>query len=158
MILQNILSESAFLNDSSEVIDIRLWQTAKRRGKDLWGLETYEQEQAILEKLSVKWQVKTLLKTVGNMRNARSQARKAIKNYLKQDIEKLHAGAKKMSAKSRKWLIYSRNEAMAERFAELAAHSTLFAAVGAGHLSGGKGLLRLLKKQGAKIQPVELLT
>jgi uncharacterized protein YbaP (TraB family) len=54
----------------------------------------------------------------------------------------------------RKLLLYERNTIMAERFAEIARQESLFCAVGAGHLSGKKGLLRLLKKEGFKVRPI----
>ena len=47
---------------------------------------------------------------------------------------------------------------MTKRFAKIARSQTLFCAVGAGHLAGQKGMLRLLKKKGFNVRPVERLT
>ena len=62
--------------------------------------------------------------------------------------------AKRSSRGLRSLLIYERNERMAARFAELAFEKTTFAAVGAAHLDGKKGLLRLLKMGGFSVKHV----
>jgi uncharacterized protein YbaP (TraB family) len=54
----------------------------------------------------------------------------------------------------RKALLFDRNKIMARRFAEMARQNSLFCAVGAGHLAGQKGMLRLLKKQGFKVRAI----
>ena len=54
----------------------------------------------------------------------------------------------------RRVLIFARNARMAERFDELAREQALFAAVGAAHLPGGKGMLRLLKHRGWRVRAV----
>jgi uncharacterized protein YbaP (TraB family) len=51
-------------------------------------------------------------------------------------------------------LIYRRNQHMARAFADIAREKPLFCAVGAGHLPGGKGMLRLLKQRGFRIEPI----
>jgi uncharacterized protein YbaP (TraB family) len=43
---------------------------------------------------------------------------------------------------------------MAERIIKLSADQSLFTAIGAGHLAGKKGVLRLLKKAGLKVVPI----
>lgn len=154
MLLQNILTESAFLNDSPDTMDAYLWQFAKRQNKRLLGLESFDEQHALLEKLSLKWQIKLLGKTLKRMRSARARARRIIRAYLEQDLARLHKSAKKTGGKARKWLLYARNKTMAQRFWEAAQKQSLFAAVGAGHLLGSKGVLQLLKKQGAKVRPV----
>jgi uncharacterized protein YbaP (TraB family) len=63
---------------------------------------------------------------------------------------------KKNAKGLRKMMLYHRNEVMAGRIAALARQQSLFAAIGAGHLLGGKGVLRLLKKEGLKVVPVQV--
>ena len=61
---------------------------------------------------------------------------------------------KKTAGSMRDALLYDRNIIMADRIEELGSQSSLFAAIGAGHLGGKKGVLRLLKQKGCEIIPV----
>ena len=45
---------------------------------------------------------------------------------------------------------------MAKRIGLMAKEQSIFAAIGASHLGGQKGVLRLLKKEGFKVRPVQI--
>jgi Uncharacterized protein conserved in bacteria len=77
-----------------------------------------------------------------------------LARYAQGDIQGLYKSAKKDAKGMRKVLLYRRNRLMAKRFAEIASREPLFCAVGAGHLAGGKGMLRLLKNAGFSLRPV----
>ncbi len=51
-------------------------------------------------------------------------------------------------------MIFERNIHMAETIAMLAGKSPTFIAVGAGHLSGASGILRMLKHRGFQLNPL----
>ena len=74
--------------------------------------------------------------------------------YREGDIRQLFQVAKKDARGMRRLLLYERNASMVKRFSEIALGKSLFCAVGAGHLAGAKGMLRLLKKQGFKLKPL----
>ncbi|NNE29318.1 MAG: hypothetical protein HKN16_06760 [Saprospiraceae bacterium] len=57
----------------------------------------------------------------------------------------------------RKTMVYDRNTQMVESFLSIAKGTTLFAAVGGGHLYGRKGMLPMLKHSGCRIRPVKPL-
>lgn len=154
MLIQNILTEAAFLNDSPESIDQHLWMYATAQQKQLLGLETHEEQQVLLSRLSLSWQARMLGKYLRTMRSSHAKARRIIAAYLCQDTAVLYKSAKKTGGKARKWLLYERNKIMAKRFLQHAGQQTLFAAIGAGHLCGGKGVLRLLQKAGFKVKAV----
>jgi len=54
----------------------------------------------------------------------------------------------------RKLMLYRRNTIMADRFSEKIYKKSIFCAIGAGHLGGKQGVLRLLKLNGLVVQPV----
>jgi len=56
--------------------------------------------------------------------------------------------------KLRKMMIDDRNFIMADRIAKMTSQQTAFVAVGAGHLGGKKGVLRLLKLKDIKLKPI----
>ena len=52
-------------------------------------------------------------------------------------------------------MIYNRNKAWAEKLPTIMKAAPTFVAVGALHLPGEKGLLKLLKSQGYTVEPVK---
>ncbi len=74
--------------------------------------------------------------------------------YRKGELPRLHKKAKRSLGKMRKPLLYDRNIIMAERIAEIIVNRSSFIAIGAGHLAGSKGVLRLLKQRGIKVSRV----
>ena len=79
-----------------------------------------------------------------------------MNHYLNGHIDKLYLSGKKSLGVWRKTLLKDRNIKMASRLEEMSKLESIFCAVGAGHLSGKHGVLRLLKRAGAKISPVKL--
>ena len=55
----------------------------------------------------------------------------------------------------RRILLYKRNYIITDSISKHAQGSSVFCAVGAGHLHGYKGILRLLKHKGFKVKPVK---
>jgi uncharacterized protein YbaP (TraB family) len=113
-----------------------------------------EEQFQVLEKIPLEEQLKMLLSIGKNIKRYRRHILHSAELYQKSDLRRLSKSVAKNTGKLRKELIYKRNEVMAERIAALASETSIFAAIGAGHLGGGKGVLRLLKKKGLKVKPV----
>lgn len=154
LLVINLLTESFFEADMPEPLDSHLFNYAKVLNKRMDGLETFEEQLNVLVELSLKSQFKSLISTVKKFKNFKQQLKKLTQYYMRQDIQKLYQTAKRNSKGMRKILIYKRNKIMANRIDELVRKESAFIAVGAGHLAGEKGILRLLKKQGYKVTPV----
>jgi uncharacterized protein YbaP (TraB family) len=80
--------------------------------------------------------------------------KKMLEWYRRGEIRQLYQAAKRDAKGLRRVLIYDRNALMAQRFAEIARREPLFCAVGAAHLAGQKGMLRLLKRDGFRVEAV----
>lgn len=155
VLLINMLTESNFNSDMELSLDEYLYNHAKLNGKRLDGLETFEEQLQVLKKIALKDQVKSLVAIVKKYNTFSRQLRKMTKYYLKMDIQQLYKSTRKNSKGMRKILLFKRNKIMARRIGEIVQNETAFIAVGAGHLAGGKGVLRYLKKQGYTIKPVK---
>ena len=75
-----------------------------------------------------------------------------MQRYANGELQALYKAAKKDAKGMRKILIYRRNRLMTKRFLELMHTQSVFCAVGAGHLPGGKGMLRFLKNAGCRVE------
>lgn len=135
-------------------LDEYLWNFAKNNDKNLLGIETFDEQMEVLEKIPLRTQVKMLLGLSSNINSFRKHTLHLAELYQNGEFQRLSKSVKKNAKGLRKLLLYHRNEVMADRIFELVKSETLFAAVGAGHLGGGKGVIRLLKKKGLTLKPV----
>lgn len=149
----------ALTNDlvSSEAplsLDETLWEQARALGKRTAGVETFAEQLDTLKRIPFDLHLKNLIWLLKNHSRQKRRLKKMFRWYRAGDIRKLYRAAKKDAKGMRKLLLYERNMIMARRFAEMARQESLFCAVGAGHLYGQKGLLRILKKAGFTVKPV----
>ncbi len=154
IMVTNFLTESLLSKDRWHSLDTMLWHFAKKNGKILRGVETTDEQMSVLKKMSVEEQLKGLREMVSHFSKFRKQIQHMARLYEQADIQKLYKEAKKSTRGSRQLLLYKRNIIMAERLSDMADEGSICAAIGAGHLAGSKGVLRLLKKKGYDITPI----
>lgn len=154
MSVSTALSMSFLLEESMHSLDETLWQYARAQGKRTTGVETFADQLVTLELIPFELHIKGLTWLLKNHQRHKTRLHKMMRRYAEGDIQQLYKSARRDAKGMRKVLLYRRNKEMSKRFAALARESTLFCAVGAGHLAGAKGMLRLLKKAGFKIEAV----
>ncbi len=133
-------------------IDLEIWEKAREEGLKTLGLESNEQHYGLLEDISLQEQSRLLLQTTRNIRRSRKRLYHLYDLYREENLAQLHQSAKRGMGKMREKMLYARNRLMAERIAQLADQAPGLAVMGAAHLSGGKGILRLLKQKGFKVK------
>lgn len=155
--LINTISESILVNSEGMALDTILWQHASKLEASLYGLESVQDQFRILAAIPLDYQLKSLVDLSKNVSSFKSKILKMVSLYENQDIQQLYKYSKKSLGKQKKLMIYSRNVNMTKRIVELH-HEVpqLFCAVGAAHLSGKFGLLRLLKEEGYAIDAIRL--
>lgn len=153
----NLIGAEMLLAERPEHLDAYLWNYASESCKSMHGIETFEQQLKTLERIPINKQVKMLAGAVRNISGYRRKMEHFARLYERGELSVLHKLMRKSAGGLRKQLLYDRNLVMAQRIEDLAGQASLFAAVGAGHLPGGKGLIRLLKKRGLKVKPVKLV-
>lgn len=154
ILLFNLISESQFQKDNVVALDSALYNIAQEADKNLMGLETFEEQMSVFSKVDLKEQCRSLKKMATHFVSFKREIKKTSELYIQGDLQKLLKKAKQSIGGMRQVLLYDRNIIMADRFESFAKEQSLFAAIGAGHLGGKKGVLRLLKKKGYTIKPV----
>jgi hypothetical protein len=154
LFLVNLIGLSFLHREMPYSLDEYLWQYAKTKEKPLFGLETFASQLAVMAKIPVNQQVKMLLDTVRHIGAYRRHVLHLTQLFQEEDLAGIHKTVKRQSGGMRKIMLYDRNLEMAGRIEELARQHPTFFAIGAGHLSGGKGIIRLLKTKGFKVSPV----
>jgi uncharacterized protein YbaP (TraB family) len=155
ILIANLLAGRMLSEEMPLSLDETLWQYARQQDKIILGVETYAEQIAIMLSIPIEYQVKNLMGIVKNTKAYRREIKRMTKQYKEANIEQLYRSVKKSSKGLRKLLVYNRNVIMAERIAEMAKEQTICVAIGAGHLAGAKGVMRLLKKEGFTISPVK---
>jgi len=138
-------------------LDHRIWNHASTLGKEVKGIESPQEQVAILQSLDLKYMYLQLVRISKRMSSTRSSLYKMIKLYENQEIKKLQRLSFKSLGPDKEKLIHKRNPVMAKRLMDQHQKEPSFFSFGAGHLSGASGVLRSLKHAGAKIRPVYTL-
>lgn len=158
LVLIQVLTAQLLGDEEEHPLDLALAHSAATMGLRREGVETFEEQLDTLQKLTIKAQRKHLLDIAGNYSKFRRQLHKQVKWYVAQDIRQLHKDGRRQLKKMRKTLLTDRNLVMAERMDSRMRSAPHFFAIGAGHLAGGKGLLRLLKHRGFRLETLPLKT
>jgi len=154
MIVANIIAEKLLTAKHSLSLDHYLWQRASENEAVLLGLESGIDQIYILNKISLNLQKPMLAATAKNVSRYRRKVFKLSNLYADQEITQLYKSTRKSLGKLRKLLLYTRNNKMADRLLEITQAEPSFTAVGAAHLGGKFGILRLMKKSGYKLKPL----
>jgi uncharacterized protein YbaP (TraB family) len=156
MNLISFMSSLIMEEDEQSILDSSLYQYAQTQGKRTFGVESKEEHIAILDKLSLDLEVKQLCAIIQHFSSFKRTHAKMMDHYIHGRIDKLYLNGKKSLGSWRKMLLKDRNFKISHRLVDLSKTESIFCAIGAGHLSGKYGVLRLLKLRGAKLKPVPL--
>jgi hypothetical protein len=139
-------------------LDMALQARAVLHGKANHALETADEQIAVFNGMSIDDQVVLLRDAIENARTSDGALEELTQAYLKRDLDGLQAIQDKYKpADARvysdmtKRLLTERNRNMAERMRARLKEGNAFIAVGALHLAGDSGLLRLLANDGYRL-------
>lgn len=128
------------------------------RGKSIEGLETIDEQLALLFNTPISIQASDLMDAVADNDKLTLQARMLMDAYLSQDLDAVTEVVTNpefgTDPADLDRLIYSRNRAWAERLDSMLADGASLVVVGCGHLGGEQGLLNLLRKKGYEVTPI----
>jgi len=161
LLLESMVMEQSDACDNMIVIEQLVMQEAKNYDKEIKGLETFDYQLGIFDKIPYKLQAQQLLKMVDDEKAGKNDDADEIKilteAYRKQELSKMDDLTKDdpSIAGFTDILLYDRNANWAKKLQELMPDKALVVAVGAGHLPGKKGVLNLLREAGYKVEPVK---
>jgi len=154
LILINVISESIMTNSEQMPLDTFLWQQGEKMQKEMYGLESVEDQFRILRSIPLSYQLKALRDIIKNVNAFRKKTLHLLHLYEQQNIKQLYKVSKKSLGKQKHLLLFDRNKKMTQKISQLTQNGTLFTAVGAAHLYGKYGLVALLKREGFKVKPI----
>ena len=140
--------------DESEKLDHAIWSYAQSKDKTLRGIETIQQQVAIMKNIPLNYDFDALKKWMRNVPAMNKKFYKLIELYYKEDILQLYKNSISSMGALKQLLIYDRNLYMSERIIELHEQQPSFFCFGAGHLAGSKGVLKLIKNKKYKVDRI----
>ena len=148
IIIANLIDESLLMKDMPFSLDQHLWRYAEQHGKKTIGIETPAEQMQILLSIPLDYQLKALLSIGRQPAKHRQALLKAAEWYEQARIDQLYRSTKRSLHGLRRLMLYDRNQRMARRIAVMMEAQSTFAAIGAAHLWGEQGVLKLLKNDG----------
>ena len=145
---------------TGRVLDELLDAEAVRLGKSVDGLESVDELMAVLDGISQDDQIAILADAICNHDELSEQLEELTKLYLREDLAgmlALNATPHQDEALFERFMertLYQRNRRMARRIRDRLGDGGVFIAVGALHLPGEQGILRLLESRGYRISRV----
>jgi uncharacterized protein YbaP (TraB family) len=138
------------------------WETslaelAKAKGTEVKGLETVEEQLAFFDNISYQDQAAMLVEGLRNADKSKEEFSNLLNLYKQGDIEGLQKIVTAQSSGLGKYdqlLVTERNNRWVPLVEKAAREKSTFFAVGAGHLGGPEGMVRLLRKAGYTVTPV----
>ena len=144
------------------VLDLELFKAAEQAGKQLHGLETIREQLDVFDTIPERDQVTLLEDAVDNLGVIDDMNAALLSAWKRRDLaammaisdEAMQSGDQRIARDFERRLIIDRNRRMAERIEPHLEQGSAFIAVGALHLPGDDGLLRLLEQQGYTVRVI----
>ncbi|WP_462250524.1 TraB/GumN family protein [Ekhidna sp.] len=144
-----------FIEGTPASYEITFVQMTMNKSVPIEGLEEVAEQVNVFDEISYENQVEDLLDILKNKKKMKRLLRKMIVLYKKENIRKLYSKSKNYFNENEiELLLHNRNANWIERIANHSKEKSTFFAVGAGHLGGDKGVVKLLKKAGYTVSPV----
>lgn len=142
-----------------QAYDMLIAQEAGKKGMEINGLESIQDQLNIFEQIPYKEQIQWLKEMIEDPENMKSEYEDLVQAYLSQDGLALYPFMKTLSPEMEAYeaeFLSGRNTRWMPTIEGAIKAKASFIAVGAGHLGGEKGVVYLLRKQGYTLRPVVL--
>lgn len=145
--------------ETGRFLDLVLYQRARTLNKEVAGLETIREQMDLFDTLSKDEQINLLRDALNNLDQLPTIFQALLDRYLKRDLQGLveinqqllDSSASELADRFQVKAVDERNHRMVERLITPLAQGGAFVAVGALHLPGEQGMLRLLERRGYRV-------
>lgn len=148
------------LDCKSQSVESELMKITKEQNEEIFGLEKAEDQMKVFDEISYQDQADELLKTVkDNLEKDKKEFQEMITIYQNKDIEgmlkMMSDSDNKITSENQDILLNDRNKKWIPIMIKTMKDKPTFFGVGAGHLAGEEGVIKLLRKQGYKVEAVQ---
>ena len=143
----------------TESYEMTLEEIAKTNKLSIKGLETIEQQMGFFDGLTKAQQSEMVMEGIRDTEKSIATLKEMEVLYQGQNVDSLYLMIQNeggVIAEESNDFLDNRNASWVPQIKEMIASKRCFIAVGAGHLGGPNGVIRLLQKEGYILSPVEL--
>ncbi|GAO45650.1 TraB/GumN family protein [Flavihumibacter petaseus] len=155
--IASMLSESKMPCAARNGMEEVMLQAVKKAQKEVLGLETVAFQASVFDSIPYADQAKELLKTIDSAGREDSSTAKMLSVYRSQDLSAIDRLTTEDDGGVSSYLdlfLYGRNAKWIPQMKKAMEKGTTLFAVGAAHLPGDRGVLRLLQKAGYTLRPM----
>ncbi len=137
--------------------EMELEELARTYQKEIVGLETIEQQLQFFDKLTKEQQTEMVMETVRNPKKSIEETQAMQQLYRRQNIDSLYLLINSdggIISTQQEDFLDKRNKAWVPKIEAIIEEKEAFIAVGAGHLGGSNGLIRLLRSNRYQLTPL----
>ncbi len=147
--------------ENGEIVsyEMEFMKMAQQTEKEMAGLETIEYQISIFDSIPLTDQAQMLVESLKAESEGSDQFKEMIDMYLNQDIEAMQEMFNDEDdgmAKYEDVLLVNRNRNWIPIMESMMKEKPTFFAVGAGHLGGENGVIKLLRKEGYTVKPLHI--
>lgn len=148
------------LDCKSQSVESELMKITKEQNEEIFGLEKAEDQMKVFDEISYQDQADELLKTVkDNLEKDKKEFQEMITIYQNKDIESMlkmmSDSDNKITSENQDILLNNRNKNWIPIMVKIMKDKPTFFGVGAGHLAGENGVIKLLRKKGYKVEALK---
>jgi uncharacterized protein len=159
MLLQSLLY-TEMIDGPVKMYEMELTTKARKAEMAFGGLETVAEQMAVFNSIPYKEQAEALVEMIQNIKKGDSGANefaKMVEKYKEQDVDGMLTAMQGEldEMDNQEVMLDGRNRKWIPKIGEMSKEMPVFYAVGAGHLGGENGVIRLLRKEGYKVVAVK---
>lgn len=156
--VSSLIGEKIMTCEKKNGMEELIMRESKQYSKSIKGLETTEFQASIFDSIPYDKQAKDLLAYIDSIDNYRDVTLQMVNVYREQDLEKMDELMKKSDPGMESYmdlLLYNRNRRWVTIMPDSMKEGSVLFAVGAGHLPGEDGVIKLLQKKGYTVKPLD---
>jgi uncharacterized protein YbaP (TraB family) len=143
-----------------KMYEMELVKLAKAEDMEFGGLESVQDQMSVFHTIPYEQQAESLVESIQDLKSGKgdmmAELGKMIERYKEQDVDGLLEvmGDEMEEMGNQEAMLDGRNAKWIPQIIATSKNTRTFYAVGAGHLGGEKGVIRLLREAGYKVTPV----
>lgn len=158
LLISSLIEENGLDCNTTNGMELVIQKEAHQLSKKILGLETAAFQAGLFDSIPYEQQAKDLVNYIDSMDFYKKTTKELVDVYRAQDLDRIDELTKTGDAGMTNYidlLLWGRNRKWVDSLQPILASKSVLIAVGAGHLPGDKGLIRLLQKAGYILTPVK---
>jgi uncharacterized protein len=156
--VSSLIGEKMMTCEKKNGMEELIMRESKQYDKEIKGLETTEFQASIFDSIPYDKQAKDLVAYIDSIDTYRQTTMEMVDVYRDQDLDRMDALMKKSDPGMEEYmdlLLYNRNRHWVMQLPPIMQGGSVLVAVGAGHLAGDQGVIKLLQKKGYTLKPLD---